>query len=250
MLNGLDLFAGFGGFALALKNWVRVVCYVEIEPFCQAVLGSRFWDGSLEIAPIWDDVRTFTAPTLREATPIDIISAGFPCQDISTMGNGEGLAGKRSGLFYELIRITKEIRPPFVFIENVGQGTTEAVQREICRQFQSINYTARTLKISALQVGANHERIRFFCLAHSNSSRLRKPEGRGQRENGPSEEKYFDPAWWTCEPGVSGVVNGLSCRMDRNRGLGNAVVPIQAKTAFERLMGLNPVALNLDFLHT
>jgi len=76
MLNGLDLFSGIGGLTLALSEWVRPVAYCEIDPYCQAVLQSRFIDGRLPAAPIWDNIRTLRARDIKG--PIDIIYGGFP----------------------------------------------------------------------------------------------------------------------------------------------------------------------------
>lgn len=76
MLNGLDIFTGIGGISLALKPWVRTVCYVEIDRYCQAVLQSRFKTGDLEPAPIWDDITTFDPGPWVGA--VDIVTGGFP----------------------------------------------------------------------------------------------------------------------------------------------------------------------------
>ena len=96
MLNGLDLFSGIGGISVALKEWVRPVAYCEIDPYCQGVLLSRMAEGRLPKAPISEDIRSITG--LDFSGNIHIIYGGFPCQDISTLGNGKGLAGERSGL--------------------------------------------------------------------------------------------------------------------------------------------------------
>ena len=89
-MNGLDLFSGIGGISLALNPWVRTVAYCERDPYAQSVLLSRMQSSHIDYAPIWDDVQTLKGEELPE---IDIISGGFPCQDISVAGNGAGLAG-------------------------------------------------------------------------------------------------------------------------------------------------------------
>jgi len=92
VLNGLDLFSGIGGISLALDPWVRTVAYCERDRYAQAVLLSRMRAAQLCAAPIWDDVRTLRFELLP---PIDIITGGFPCQDISVAGAGAGLEGGR-----------------------------------------------------------------------------------------------------------------------------------------------------------
>src|SRR6185503_4848592 len=106
-MNGLDLFSGIGGLSIALKEWIRPLCYCEIDPYCQAIILNRQFDGLLPRAPIWNDINTIQLRTNGRC--VDIIYGGFPCQDISIAGNGKGLEGKRSGLFFQIIRLAKEI---------------------------------------------------------------------------------------------------------------------------------------------
>ena len=164
MLNGLDLFSGIGGISLALSPWVRTVCYVENDQYCQGVLRSRIRDGDLEAAPIWDDVTTFEpGPWVGE---IDIISGGFPCQDISLAGNGAGLEGERSGLFWEIMRLAEEIKPTFIFLENVPAICTRGGP-EVIEALASLGYDSRWGVLSTYDVGAPHQRDRWWCLAHT-----------------------------------------------------------------------------------
>jgi len=97
VLNELALFAGGGGGILGgkLLGW-RTVCAVEINPYARKVLLARQRDGILEPFPIWDDITTFDGTPWRGA--VDVVSGGFPCQDISAGGNGVGSEGKKSGL--------------------------------------------------------------------------------------------------------------------------------------------------------
>lgn len=275
MLNGLDLFSGIGGLTVALSPWVKPVAYCEKERYAQSVLLSRMGDGSVPRAPIWDDIKTLRGESLNPL--IDIVYGGFPCQDISVAGNGAGLAGERSGLFFEICRLVKEIKPAFIFLENVPAIRTRGL-REVIRALTDLGYDCRWTRVSAQEVGANHKRERWFLLAHSNSTNIRNQQRRsrgksGQREiesrhNGQKEsvansesfgleEKHNEPCrgepakpifrrsglnygsdWWSVEPNVGRVANGIPFRVDRLRGLGNAVVPPQAREAFERLMGL------------
>ncbi len=170
-MNGLDLFSGIGGISLALDPWVRTVAYCENDRFAQAVLLSRMSDRTLHFAPIWDDVRTLGADQF--SVPIDIISGGFPCQDISSAGRGAGLAGERSGLFFEIIRLVDELRPQFVFLENVAAITFRGLDRVIS-EFTAIGYDCRWTIISASELGACHLRKRWFLLAYSARERFAK----------------------------------------------------------------------------
>lgn len=116
-MNELALFAGAGGGILGgqLLGW-RTVCAVEIEPYAASVLIARQNDGLLPAFPVWDDVCTFDGQPWRGI--VDVVSGGFPCQDISAAGKGAGIEGARSGLWSEFARIVSEVRPGYVFVEN------------------------------------------------------------------------------------------------------------------------------------
>ena len=163
-MNGLDLFTGIGGITLGLSKWVKPICYCEIEPYAQSVLKSRIKDGSLPAAPIWDDIRTLDGLPFRGL--VDIIYAGFPCQDLSVAGKGEGLEGKRSGLFFEIMRLAEEIKPSFIFLENVPAITGRGLDT-VVKEIASLRYDCRYGVLSAFDVGAPHKRERWFLLAHS-----------------------------------------------------------------------------------
>jgi DNA (cytosine-5)-methyltransferase 1 len=251
MLNGLDLFSGIGGITLALQKYVRPICYVEIEPYCQSVIKSRIKSGQLPDAPIWHDIKSFDGKPLQGL--VDVIYGGFPCQDISVAGHGAGLEGKRSGLFFEIMRLAKEIRPTFIFLENVPAITRRGLNT-VCESLSALRYDCRWGMLSAFDLGAPHQRERWFLLAYSNSERPQKPKEldvsdplrqrlQRQREKHklqrPSdEEQTCGLRWWRVEPDVGRVVNGLPGRVDRIKSLGNAVVPAQVCEAFERLVGL------------
>lgn len=234
MLNGLDLFSGIGGLSIALKGRIRTIAYCENERYAQGVLLSRMQEGCIDAAPIWDDVRSLTVSCL-DWTP-DIITAGFPCQDISVAGHGKGLAGERSGLFYEIIRLLKETNAPWVFLENVPAIRTRGL-KEVITALTDLGYDCRWTRVSAAEVGACHRRERWFLLAHASGERL---ERQRQEPSGASQklQDTGDSCWWASEPSVGRVVNGLPCRSHRLKALGNAVVPLQARVAFERLIGL------------
>jgi len=247
LLNGLDLFSGIGGITLALQDWVRPVAYCEQDRYCQAVLLSKMQDGALPNAGVWDDVRTLDAEELPSR--IDIIYGGFPCQDISSAGYGVGLGGERSGLFFHIARLVKETNPRFVFLENVPAIRTRGLN-SVVQTFTELGYDCRWTVVSAAEVGAPHLRKRWFMLAHSASARLERPRVDGN-VNSPIQQKRKPSAYASSCGKIWGqsfeqslrVDDGLPNWVDRIKGLGNAVVPLQAKTAFERLLGLESLIL-------
>lgn len=247
MLNGLDLFSGIGGLTVALAPYSRPIAYCENDLGAQKNLMSLMWTGKLPMAPIWDDVSSLRARDLQYG--VDIIYGGFPCQDISCAGTGKGLAGERSGLFYEIIRLTRELRPPFIFLENVPAITVRGLE-QILLEFTAIGYDCRWTIVSAAEVGAIHIRERWFLLAHSNRLRLRQECGQAKRwidaiRPGSMEpDGSFSPRGTAfaserlTKPGVDRTGDGISGRVDRHHRLGNAVIPAQARLAFEKLSGL------------
>lgn len=229
----MDLFTGIGGITVALSEWVRPVAYCEIDKYCQSVLLNRMSEGSLPTAPIWSDIRTLDPQAIPHE--IDIIYGGFPCQDISTQGAGAGLGGPKSSLFFEMVRIIKEIQPRFLFLENVSAIRTKGLFT-VVKTLSDLGYDCRWTTVSAAEVGAPHIRKRWFLLAYAHSERL---EGYiWEKPSDPEPPEYLRKAWFETEPAVARVANGVPARVDRVKALGNAVVPLQAREAFKRLMGL------------
>jgi DNA (cytosine-5)-methyltransferase 1 len=239
-LNGLDLFSGIGGLSLALRDYVQTIAFCECNTYCQAVLLSRMASHDLSRAQIWDNVATLKGKQFKGI--VDIIFGGFPCQNISTCGDGKGLAGERSGLFFEIMRLVGEIQPTFVFLENVPAIRTRGLDI-VLKEFTCAGYDCRWTMLSASDVGAKHIRERWFLLAYSNSDRHKKTRfTSGQKAECAMPDHKIEHASWNNEPEnkleLDGMANGIPNRMDRIRALGNSVVPAQAKEAFEKLMGL------------
>jgi len=179
-MNELALFAGAGGGILGgkLLGW-RTVCAVEWEPYPASVLCARQNDGLLPPFPIWDDVQTFDGKPWRGI--IDVVSGGFPCQDISIAGKGDGLDGKRSGMWREMARIICEVQPIYAFIENSPMLTFRGLDRVLC-DLALMGFDARWGVLGAVDVGAPHQRDRIWIVArnvaHTRDQGLRT-RGRG-----------------------------------------------------------------------
>jgi DNA (cytosine-5)-methyltransferase 1 len=168
-VNELALFAGAGGGILGghLLGW-RTVCAVEWEPYPASVLAARQNDGLLPPFPIWDDIQTFNGRPWRGI--VDVVSGGFPCQDISAAGKGAGISGERSGMWREMARIICEVRPRYAFIENSPMLTTRGLDR-VLSDLASMGFDARWGVLGAADVGAPHQRDRIWIVAHAASER-------------------------------------------------------------------------------
>ena len=162
-MNELALFAGAGGGILGgkLLGW-RTVCAVEWEPYPASVLCARQNDGVLPPFPIWDDVQTFDGKPWRGI--VDVVSGGFPCQDISAAGKGAGITGKRSGMWFHMARIIEEVEPAFAFIENSPMLRTRGLE-VVLEDLAEMGFDARWGCIPASAVGANHKRDRMWIVA-------------------------------------------------------------------------------------
>lgn len=167
-MNELALFAGIGGGILASKQLgIRTVCAVERDAYAANVLAQRQNDGSLEPFPIWSDVRSFNGKPWRGT--VEIVTGGFPCTDISVAGKGAGIEGKQSGLWSEMARIIGEIRPRYVFVENVPALTSRGLGT-VLSDLAEMRYDSEWGCLSAAEVGANHRRERIWILCTDTDS--------------------------------------------------------------------------------
>lgn len=273
-LNELALFAGAGGGLLAseLLGW-NTICGVELAEYPREVLLQRQRDGMLNRFPVWDDVSTFDGRPWRGK--VDVISGGFPCQDISAAGKGAGITGERSGLWKEYFRIIGEVRPEFVFAENSPLLRTRGLGT-VVQDLDGLGYHVRWGVLGAWHVGANHKRNRMWIVAHADRDRVREQCGRAEswteetftvehgetqsvadanlprpqgRHSGVLPERTSElfvgeggpsaPAQysrpWQSEPDVGRVADGVAKRVDRIKAIGNGQVPAVAATAFRIL---------------
>ena len=229
-MRELALFAGAGGGILGgkLLGW-RTVCAVECDPYAASVLVARQNDGTLDPFPVWDDVRTFDGRPWRGI--VDVVSGGFPCQDISAAGKGAGIDGERSGLWSEMARVVGEVRPRFVFVENSPAIVRRGLGR-VLGDLTSMGYDSRWCCLSAAEVGAPHRRDRFWLVA-TDTSRERHSSQKDEIRSRRIGSELCN--WWSSEPGLGRVAHGVAHRMDRLRCLGNGQVPAVAARAWELL---------------
>lgn len=259
MLTALDLFSGIGGFALGFhRAGIRTTAFCEVGAYQRRVLAKNFPD-----IPIFEDVRTLNAAALEAAGVAlpDIVSGGFPCQDISTAGRGAGIHGERSGLWWEFHRLIGEIRPRWVVAENVSALRSRGLD-EVLGSLAEIGYDAEWHCVPAAAVGAPHRRDRIWIIAHPHAGHDGR-EGCAQPDLGAEEPRQQAPfghdadglrapladtlgaglevllhgharelaaslgaSPWAAEPDVGRVAYGVPSRVDRLVCLGNAVVPI------------------------
>lgn len=245
-MNVLSLFAGIGGLDLGLERaGMTVVGQVEIDPFCQRVL-AKHWPE----VPRHDDVRTAVAWWLGRARPaVDVVCGGFPCQPVSVAGKQLAQADER-WLWPAAWAVIRDLRPRFAIMENVP-GLLARGMGDVLGDLAAIGYDAEWDCVPAAAVGAPHRRDRVFVVAYP--SRLRWPAGRNDTGSAQEPESIdrrvplahahsewqpqpgylpvlgwrrpADCGWWATEPDVGRVAHGIPNRVDRLRGLGNAVVP-------------------------
>jgi len=272
IMNHLDLFSGIGGFSLAAQ-WVwgedhNIVAFVEQNKFCQKVLHKHWPD-----VPIINDVRDVYRFTHEyedvfgdgenmlcerhdmdfadcecigcsqfddEYGYVDLITGGFPCQDISnaitTQGIPEGLKGEKSSLWFEFKRIISNIQPRWVVIENVGAISVRGLS-EVIKGLSEIGYSSEWQIISARDIGAWHLRKRMFIVSYPNSEGLEGDVSKVMERKGYWRQyaNIARPGWRSPTPRICGKPHGIPNRMDRLKSLGNAIVPQVAQVIMEAI---------------
>jgi len=159
----LDLFSGIGGFSLGLQNTggFETVAFCEIEPYCHKVLKKHWQD-----VPIYNDIKELDYDTLQaDGIKPDVITGGFPCQDISVAGPGKGIIGERSSLWSEYARLIKDVRPTWAIIENVSALRSKGLTL-VLQNLSEIGYNAEWHCIPCTAVGGLHRRDRLWIIAY------------------------------------------------------------------------------------
>jgi len=217
----VSFFAGIGGIDLGLERaGHECVGQVEIDPFCQKVLAKHWPD-------TWrhDDILTLKTEAIPDA---DLWTGGFPCQDISNAGKRAGIHGTRSGLFFDFMRLVRQVRPRYLLLENVAALLFRGMGAVLGELAES-GYDAEWRVLRASDFGAPHQRERVFVVANRNGERI---------ERGFLSPLRRQSGFSWCE-GIRGVEalrlrpdlppslvrrinDGFRKRVDR---IGNAVVP-------------------------
>ena len=228
-MNVLSLFSGIGGLDLGLQRaGMTVVGQVEIDPWCRKVL-AKHWPE----VPRHDDVRTCAGWWGRRPVP-DLIAGGFPCQPVSTAGKRMAQDDPR-WLWPAMAGVIRHLRPRYVLVENV-RGLSTAGLGDVLGDLAALGFDAEWGVLSACAVGAPHPRERLFIVAHADlpgAARFASLCGKGTQATGriwPRTAERCGPGrpiddWWATEPDMGRVADGIPHRVDRLRGLGNAVVP-------------------------
>ena len=267
-LTFVSMFAGIGGLDLGLERAGHTcVGQVEIDPYCTRVL-EKHWPN------LWrhDDITTLDPKDIPEA---DLWVGGFPCQDISNAGKRAGIHGPRSGLFFRVIRLVRQVRPDYVVFENVAAILGRGLDAVLVALAES-RYDAEWDTIPAAALGAPHMRDRTFVVAYAQGRGLsgidlsvrsgrpceaavdtawlreivpdphspRRTDDQGRCARLAEAPKPPPPgaiagrpgSWWEIEPDVERVVHGVPDALDRVGALGNAVVPQVAEFIGRLLM--------------
>lgn len=250
-LSELSLFTGIGLGVLGTQLCGHTtVAGVEISEYKRRVVFQRQRDGLLPRFPIWDDIRTFDASIYRGK--VDVVSGGFPCQDVSSMGSGLGLLGEASGLWLEMARIIGEVRPSYVFVENGWLLTRRGLSR-VLASLAALGYDARWSCVGGKEIGAAQERLRCWILAHSNKadygtasyskeraleiSRWHHTSRCNPIRRAVKEGQKLPFGNWKLESGLPRLVDGQSGWLERASAIGDGQIPQVVATMWYLLGG-------------
>ena len=219
----LDLFTGIAGISRCVQRCEGVKCaaYVEVHPPARQIIQTRMSTGDIQHAPILSDVRGVKGDDIG---PINMVCGGFPCQDISVAGAGKGLAGERSCLVFEMIRLLRETGARWFFAENVGRFRTNGFS-QVKEVLEREGYAVRHAVLTANECGMRHRRRRIFIL------------GRRVRSSASGARTAPPLIYCTPEPDARTVSRKNAQWRNRIHGLGNACSPVQCDKALRRLLG-------------
>jgi DNA-cytosine methyltransferase len=218
-LRALDLFSGIGGITYGLRGIVTPIAYVEKNKDAREFLKKKHL-----VVPVFDDVCTFDAMPLKGN--IDIIIAGWPCTGFSTAGKGGGFSHHASGLFTEIVRLTKECDPKYLFLENSHILSQKKNLDVVVSAFSELGYDCRWVTCQATCVGAPHQRHRWFCIVSKRHVDL------------DIKIPHIEPFDWENNEPLRQVKMSTLENKRISKWLGNAVVPDQVRFAFTQLVNM------------
>lgn len=214
---------GLGDFGFMAAG-MEIAWQCEIDEYCQKILSLRYPESKK-----YRDIKTLKGADLE---PVDILTGGFPCQDISGAGLKEGITGQRSGLWKEMLRIICEIRPRYIVVENVSALLIRGMG-VVLGDLASVGYDSEWECFPASTLGSPHERERVWIVAYPHARN--SPQNRlswGTQEGFASHRNYFENEIWNTSrekdalaSTFSGMANGLANRVDRGEICGNGQVP-------------------------
>lgn len=253
-MRELSLFTGAGGGVLGgkLLGW-ETVGYVEIDGYCQKVIAQRIKDGLFDEAPVFGDICQFlkSGAARQYRGFVDVVTAGFPCQDISIVGRGGGIQGEKSGLWRETAAVIRQVGPSRVLLENSPALTYRGLG-DVLRDLAGMGFDARWGVLSGQQFGAPHIRERIWIVADADGFRWDGLEENQERRRASEYQSIFG-AWRDIQadlripvetifhnPGGGVLRNddGLAVGMDRLQAIGNGQIPVVVKGAWELLSGM------------
>jgi DNA (cytosine-5)-methyltransferase 1 len=273
MMRELSLFSGGGGgvYGSKLLGW-KTVGYVEYDDYCQRIIAQRIKDGIFDHAPIFGDIRTFaTEYAAKYRGLVDVVTAGFPCQSFSAVGEKRGAHDHRN-MWPQTLEVIRAINPQYAFLENVrGLLGGHKYFETILKDLSKAGYDAKWTCLSAAEVGAPHRRDRLWILATKADKEARRSDccsgagccskeevnlnatsdrlqGFGRCKGGCGDisankgwqlagNHSCDSLWWKNEPDVDRVADGVASRRNRVKTLGNGQVPAVFAEAWRILNG-------------
>lgn len=247
MPTAIDLFAGTGAVSYALNGICRTLLYCDISGDSRACIRQNIRKGFIDDAPIHDDVCTLMGENVPHA---DIVTGGFPCVDLSLLGNRRGFDGTHSRLFYEIVRVAQEANAKMIVLENMrGIVTNVKVWRAVLRALHEAGFVGEWMTVAASHLGACHQRSRWFMVAVRCNT---EPEWRSDMLNRVQGEvsqvetilRTADKGQWNIWDGHEHSNTGEPMDIPRMQNrkepnvvtraqlVGNACVPIQLRSAF------------------
>lgn len=251
MRTHVDLCSGIGGFALGFE-WAelsRPAMFCDIDPWCRKLIRKHWPD-----TPVATDVKELSNDPERLVPDCDILTAGYPCQPFSLAGARKGEDDDRH-IWPFISKIITRKRPTWCVLENVYGHISMGLDK-VCLDLEAADYAARPFVVPAIGLDAPHRRDRVFIIARNmgdtsgggctgNDGRrsitqssgrcedisdtdgtgLERPGKEHELREGERETPSRRSSGWTVEPSVRRVAYGVSNRVDRIRGLGNAIVP-------------------------